>query len=210
MYYCTSRNFEERQDHFVCSTSRKKGKDVCGTHFIRAVVLEKGVLKFLQILLWYISDCEDLFRDKLGAKRRQLTQAQRRMEELDRLFKRLYEDNISGKINDSRFEKLSADYENEQTELTEKMQLLEQEIAQQEEEADSIEQFILRAKKYPNLQELTPAVLHDLVNRVYVSAPDKSSGQRVQDVHISLACIGFLPESIIAEMLTHASKSRTA
>jgi len=180
------------------------------------------VLKFLQILLWYISDCEDLFRDKLGAKRkedfkkelaakrRQLTQAQRRMEELDRLFKRLYEDNISGKINDSRFEKLSADYENEQTELTEKMQLLEQEIAQQEEEADSIEQFILRTKKYPDLQELTPAVLHDLVNRVYVSAPDKSSGQRVQDVHISLACIGFLPESIIAEMLTHASKSRTA
>ena len=222
MYYCTSRNFEERQDHFVCSTSRKKGKDVCGTHFIRAVVLEKGVLKFLQILLWYISNCEDLFRDKLGAKRkedfkkelaakrRQLMQAQRRMEELDRLFKQLYEDNISGKINDSRFEKLSADYENEQAELTEKMQLLEQEIAQQEEEADSIEQFILRAKKYPNLQELTPAVLHDLVNRVYVSAPDKSSGQRVQDVHISLACIGFLPESIIAEMLIHASKSRTA
>ena len=222
MYYCTSRNFEERQDHFVCSTSRKKGKDVCGTHFIRAVVLEKGVLRFLQILLWYISDCEDLFRDKLGAKRkedfkkelaakrRQLTQTQRRMEELDRLFKRLYEDNISGKINDSRFEKLSADYENEQAELTEKMQLLEQEITQQEKEADSIEQFILRAKKYPNLQELTPAVLHDLVNRVYVSAPDKSSGQRVQDVHISLACIGFLPESIIAEMLTHAAKSRTA
>jgi site-specific DNA recombinase len=83
-------------------------------------------------------------------------------------------------------------------------------LTQQEEEADSIEQFILRAKKYPNLQELTPAVLHDLVNRVYVSAPDKRSGQRVQDVHISLACIGFLPESIIAEMLTHASKSRTA
>lgn len=150
------------------------------------------------------------FKKELAAKRRQLTQAQRRMEELDRLFKRLYEDNISGKINDSRFEKLSADYENEQAELTEKMQLLEQEIAQQEEEADSIEQFILRTKKYPDLQELTPAVLHDLVNRVYVSAPDKSSGQQVQDVHISLACIGFLPESIIAEMLTHAAKSRTA
>ena len=82
--------------------------------------------------------------------------------------------------------------------------------SRQEEESDSIEQFILRAKKYPDLQELTPAVLHDLVNRVYVSAPDKSSGQRVQDVHIRLACIGFLPESIIAEMLTHASKSRTA
>lgn len=152
------------------------------------MVLEKGVLKFLQILLWYISDCEDLFREKLGAKRkeefkkelaakrRQLTQAQCRIEELDRLFKRIYEDNISGKINDSRFQKLSADYEKEQAELT----------------------------------ELTPAVLHDLVNKVYVCAPDKSSGHRVQDVRISLACIGFLPESIITEMVNHAVKSRTA
>ena len=221
LYYCTTQNFEERQDHFVCSTSRKKGKDVCGTHFIRAMVLEKGVLKFLQILLWYISDCEDLFCEKLGAKRkeefkkvaakrRQLTQAQRRIEELDRLFKRIYEDNISGKINDSRFQKLSADYEKEQAELTEKMQLWEQEITKQEEEADSIEQFIRRAKKYPELTELTPAVLHDLVNKVYVCAPDKSSGHRVQDVRISLACIGFLPESIITEMVNHAVKSRTA
>ena len=162
MYYCTTQNFEERQDHFVCSTSRKKGKDVCGTHFIRAVVLEKGVLRFLQILLWYISDCESLFREKLGAKRkedfkkelsakrRQLTQAQRRIEELDRLFKRIYEDNISGKINDSRFQKLSGDYENEQAELTKKVQTLEQEIVKQQEEADSIEQFIRRAKNTRN------------------------------------------------------------
>ena len=222
MYYCTTQNFEERQDHFVCSTSRKKGKDVCGTHFIRAVVLEKGVLRFLQILLWYISDCEGLFREKLGdkrkedfkkelsAKRRQLTQAQRRIEELDRLFKRIYEDNISGKINDSRFQKLSGDYENEQAELTKKVQTLEQEIVKQQEEADSIEQFIRRAKKYPELTELTPAVLHDLVNKVYVCAPDKSSGHRVQDVRISLACIGFLPESIISEMVNHTQENRTA
>lgn len=222
MYYCTTQNFEERQDHFVCSTSRKKGKDVCGTHFIRAVVLEKGVLRFLQILLWYISDCESLFREKLGAKRkedfkkelsakrRQLTQAQRRIEELDRLFKRIYEDNISGKINDSRFQKLSGDYENEQAELTKKVQTLEQEIVKQQEEADSIEQFIRRAKKYPELTELTPAVLHDLVNKVYVCAPDKSSGHRVQDVRISLACIGFLPENIISEMVNHTPENRTA
>lgn len=64
-------NFEEWQDHFVCSTSRKKGKDMCETHFILAGILEKGVWKLLQILLWHISDCEDLFRDKLGAKRRE-------------------------------------------------------------------------------------------------------------------------------------------
>ena len=104
---------------------------MCGTYFIHAMVLGKVVLQFLQILLWYISDCEDLFREKLGtkrkegfkkvlsAKRRRITQTQRRIEELDRLLKRIYEDNISGKINDSRFQKLSADCENGQAELTE-------------------------------------------------------------------------------------------
>lgn len=90
------------------------------------------------------------------------------------------------------------------------MQLLEQKIAKQEEEADSIEQFIRRAKKYPSLTELTPAVLHDLVNKVYVCAPDKSSGHRTQEVRISLALIGFLPKSIIAEMMSQAAKRETA
>ncbi|MGN0782180.1 MAG: DUF4368 domain-containing protein [Christensenellales bacterium] len=73
-----------------------------------------------------------------------------------------------------------------------------------------IEQFIRRAKKYPTLTELTPAVLHDLVNKVYVCSPDKSSRRRVQDVRISLTCIVFLPESIITEMVKHAAERRTA
>ena len=90
------------------------------------------------------------------------------------------------------------------------VRILEQEIAKQQEEADSIEQFIRRAKKYPELTELTPAVLHDLVNKVYVCTLDKSSGHRVQDVRISLACIGFLPESIITEMVNHTPENRTA
>lgn len=133
-----------------------------------------------------------------------------RIEELDCLFKHIYEDNISGKLNDSRFQKLSEDYENEQEELTEKVQFLKQEIAQQQDEAASIEQFISRVTKYPNLQELTPTVLHDLVNRVYVCVPDKSSGHRTQEVKISLALIGFLQESVFAEMVSKATKRETA
>ena len=221
LHLCRTKSWDRSLDNYVCGTyKRRRGE--CSAHYIRSTVLETLVLDNLQKVIAYVRDYENDFVQQvtenkaaeqmqmLSVSKRQMEQQMRRIAEIDNIIKRLYEDNISGKINDSRFEKLSADYENEQAELTEKMQLLEQEIAQQEEEADSIEQFILRAKKYPNLQELTPAVLHDLVNRVYVSAPDKSSGQRVQDVHISLACIGFLPESIIAEMLTHASKSRTA
>lgn len=87
---------------------------------------------------------------------------------------------------------------------------MEQEVAQQQEEADNMERFIRRVKKYPDLQELTPTVLHDLVNRVYVCAPDKSSGHRTQEVKISLALIGLLPESIITEMVSQTLKRETA
>ena len=69
LYYCTSNSFETRQDHFVCSTSRKKGKDVCDTHFIRAVVLEEGTLQHMRLLFLCIANYEDEFRKALGAKR---------------------------------------------------------------------------------------------------------------------------------------------
>lgn len=67
MYYCTTNYFESRQDHFVCSTSRK-GKDEGSTHFIRAVVLEKGVLQHLRYVIQTVSCFEDKFREVMGAK----------------------------------------------------------------------------------------------------------------------------------------------
>lgn len=185
LYYCTSKNFEARQDHFVCSTSRLKGKDVCPTHFIRAVVLEQGVLAHMRLVIACVSTHEERFRAAMGAKqkaeakkelaakRRQLTQAERRIEELDRLFKRIYEDNANGKLSDSRFQMLSDDYEQEQEELREKLLQLNEEIIQQEEQAENIDRFISKVRKYLDLDELTPIVgilpaslLYDLQNRV--------------------------------------------
>ncbi len=93
-------SFEARQDHFVCSTSRLKGKEVYPTHFIRALVLEQGVLAHMRLVIACVSNHEERFRAAKGAKqkvdakrelmakRRKLTQGERRIEELDRLFKR--------------------------------------------------------------------------------------------------------------------------
>ncbi len=65
LYYCTTKYFESRQDHFVCSTSRK-GKGECSTHFIRAVVLEQGVFAHMKYVIGYISQYEDKFRKIMG------------------------------------------------------------------------------------------------------------------------------------------------
>ena len=68
LYYCTSNNYEARQDHFVCSSSRKKGKDACEAHFIRAVVLEEGVLQHMRLVISCVACYEDVFRVALGAR----------------------------------------------------------------------------------------------------------------------------------------------
>ena len=140
-------------------------------------------------------------RKELTAKRKALSKAENRILELDRLFKRLYEDNVSGKLSDARFEMLSADYEREQEELKEAVELLKAEISAQEEQNDNIDRFIRRVKNYLYLEELTPEILNDLVKAVYIHAPDKSSGHRVQEIEISYNMLGILPMNLISAVL---------
>ena len=218
LYYCTSRNFEARQDHFVCSISRLKGREVCPTHFIRAVVLEQGVLAHMRMTIARVANHEEQFRKAMGAKRkaetkkelaakrRQATQAERRMEELNRLFKRIYEDNANGKLSDSRFQMLSDDYEQEQEELREKPLQLNEEINEQEEQAENIDRFIGKVRKYLDLDELTPTILNDMVKAVYVHTPDKSKGYREQQLDISYDLVGIL----LAAMLNDLQNEETA
>lgn len=207
MYYCTTNYFESRQDHFVCSTSRK-GKDECSTHFIRAVVLEKGVLQHLRYVIQTVSCFEDKFREVMGAKhkaeakkelaakRKAITKAEKRITELDRLFKSIYEDKANGNLTESRFQMLADDYEKEQEDLSKSVVTLTAEIEHQEEQADNIERFIEKVHKYIDLQELTPTVLNDLVKRVYVHAPQKVDGHRTQEIDIYYDLVGFLPLSL--------------
>lgn len=212
LYYCTTNYFEKRQDHFVCSNYRSNTGS-CSAHFIRAVVLEEGVLKHLQLVAFCISNYEDAFRKALGAKRdtearkelsgkrRTLQKSENRIAELDRLFKRIYEDMVAGRLSEARFQMLSDDYEKEQTELREKIAVLTKEISEHEDQADNVDRFIRTVKKYLYLTELTPAILNDLVKAVYVHAPDKSSGHRVQDVDISYNYIGILPASLLNDLI---------
>lgn len=69
LYYCTRNYFESRQDHFVCSTSRKV-KENCSTHFIRAVVLEKVVLAHLKYVMGFVAAYENQFREIMGARQK--------------------------------------------------------------------------------------------------------------------------------------------
>ena len=110
-----------------------------------------------------------------------------------RLFIRIYEDNACGRLSDERFDMLSLTYETEQKQLETECVTLRQEIEVQERQIENLEQFIQRAYKYKDLDELTPYALRELVKGVYIEAPDKSSGKRRQNIRISYDLVGFIP-----------------
>ncbi|EAD1188751.1 DUF4368 domain-containing protein [Listeria monocytogenes] len=204
LYYCTTRYFETRQDHFRCSASQK-AVDPCTSHFIRAVVLEEMVLAHMRYVIGFVQRYEDSFRvsieaersteiqKELSAKRKQIAQSQKRVDDLDVLFRKVYEDNASGKLTDERFMQLSRGYDLEQKTLRQMITMLEKEIDQQEQKTTQVEDFIAKCKRYSSLETLTPAILNDLVIKVFVEAPDKSTGKRRQGIHISYNLVGILP-----------------
>ena len=210
MYYCTTSYYEERQDHFICSNYRSNTGS-CSAHFIRAVVLEQLVWEHVKEVIWYVGHYESHFREicearlqsesqeKLRAKQKQLERDEKRIVELDRLFIRLYEDNVASRISDDRFTMMSQAYEDEQRELKAVAEVLRQEIETQEQQNQNLEQFIQKARKYAELTELTPYAAHELIKAIYVGAPDKSSGKRRQSIHICYDLIGFIQLSELME-----------
>lgn len=197
-----SRNFkwEYRQENYTCSTYRnRKG---CSAHYIRTVVLEQLVLENLQKVISFAQFNEAAFVEMLmdGRKKaldakqasvkRALAKQERRITELDTIIQKLYEDNVCGKLTDERFAKLSAGYEQEQAELTTSVQTLRKELAAAQESTDNAEKFLRLVRKYTEPKELTTVMVHELIDKIIVHAPDKSSGHRVQQIDIRYNFIG--------------------
>ena len=189
MYQCRATNFTEEQKYFICSTYRK-GKDLCTTHSIKNVVLHEIVLRNLREAIEYVTQYEAEFiqeaadsrlreRDaEFSRKRETLSKAESRIAELDNLFKHLYEDNVTGKLSDERFIKMSRDYELEQENLKSMAEVLREEIKQQEKQKTNVKAFISVVKKYTDMQELDASILREFIDRIEVSHTDKKSKTR--------------------------------
>ena len=204
MQYGSSNNGDFAQDFFDCSL-HKKNREKCGGHFIRVKVLERMVLKHIQLVTGYILRYEAHFRmvmeqqmklestEKILTSRKKLNRDEKRIAELKRLFIKIYEDNASGRLSDERFDMLSQSYETEQKQLEAEVVSLRQEIEVQARQSENIEKFIQTAQKYVSIDTLDPYALRELVQAIYVEAPDKSSGKRWQNIHIKYDGLGFIP-----------------
>ena len=208
MYQCRATNFRREQEYYLCAGYRKS-RDFCGqTHSIRTVILEELILENLREIVSFASRSKDEFvrlvmdsdlrqrnRD-LVKRKRQLTDSEKRITELDAIFKRLYEDNISGKLSDERFQKLSADYEKEEQELKVLVNSLRKEVELEESKSADVDRFLSVVERYTDIPELTPCILHEFVEKIIVHAASDPKGKnRTQEIDIYYKGIGALEMS---------------
>lgn len=195
MYLCRSRSLTKEQEHMKCSTY-SKDQNECSAHFIRTCVLKELLLNEINKLLDYVSINKENYLDMLTQQtnanhleevkqaKKTIAKSEKRIAELDKLFTRLYEDNVSGKISDDRFEVMSKSYESEQKQLKASVTELQKFVETKEQQSDDISSFMKIVSKYEHLTDITPEQMHGLIERIEVHAPDKSSGHRQQKVDI--------------------------
>lgn len=193
------------RDEYNCSTynlSRQSYDKQCSQHYIRTEVVRKLVLETIKAVSDYVITNEEEFinriystsRDKqkegIKSLKRKIAQDTKRVNELNTLMKKLYEDNISGKLSDKRFEFMLSEFENEQDTLEISMENAKAEIEKYESDTVRADKFIELVKRYTDFSELTTPMLNEFVEKILVHEADYSSGERVQEVEIYLNFIG--------------------
>ncbi len=220
MYLCRAKSINTDQEHLKCGTYAKR-KDECSAHFIRTVVLEELVLSELRKITTYVREHEEEFVElaiqnsaqkqsaELKAAKKKLAQSEKRVLELDKLFTRLYEDNVSGKISDERFEMMSKNYEAEQKELRQVVSELTAFVQASEQKNADTARFIGIVRKYSEIPKLTPEIMHEFIEKIVVHAPDKSSGHRTQQIDI---CFRFnvMTATVTADSVVYDKKRKAA
>lgn len=199
--------------HFRCSQYKRTSRSQnCTQHYIREEALYQLVLKQLQHFLSYLQQFERVFirqqidttlaerRFELAEKQKRIEKDEKRMKELDRLFRKIYEDNVNGKVSDERFYKLSDGYEAEQKQLEQEIEMLTAEVSEADTEVTNVSKLIAVTKKYTRIEELTPEILNAFVDKIVIHERVKQDGKRTQAVDIYYSYVGIVDVPTDEEM----------
>ena len=187
---------------FSCQNHNSGYRKCSKTHYIRLDFLEQVVLYEVKRLACFASEYEnDFIKAMIGRsakmaenatlrKQRELDILTARDRELDMLFERLYEDNVSGKIDDARFAKMSKRYEQEQGENAKKIKALRLELKKDESKRMDIDDFLETVRRYTDAATITKRMVAELIDHIEVYHAEKQDGITNQRVVIHYNCIG--------------------
>lgn len=189
-------NYSREQAYFFCSNYRRSTANR-SAHYIREKVVYALVLESLQDVLFYVQAFEKQFvqgqldksseeqKKELAKKRRELAKSEKRIAELDVLFQRIYEDNVSGKLSDERFSIMPASYEAEQKTLKETLARLKTDVETQDNKVANVSAFVEKVRRYTEIKELAPAIVNEFIDHTM-------DGKTVYPIDIYYNGVGIL------------------
>lgn len=196
---------DESKNNFMCSTYKRYGKEECSSHYLRQCQLDKIILDDIKRVTHFARQDEALFaqfinekntaetRKEINRLQKELDAMRKRNAELTVLFKRLYEDNVLGRIPDEHYRTLSEEYTDEQKALKINIPKAEEQMGKLKNSLTNVDRFIEKAKKYTDLSELTPEILHLFIEKIVVGEKaEKYSRTAPQDIWIHYRDIGML------------------
>ena len=190
--------------YFNCSNYKGNRGTCNSTHYVRVDFLEQVVLGEIHRLTKFASKYERRFAEAVMGHSQKAAQSERqsmqkeiyalqaRDKELDTLFERIYEDNVSGKISDERFARMSIKYEEEQKELTERLKELKAKLEKFASQSVTADMFISTVRKYTRAKKLTQQMLNELIQKIEVFNAEKVEGVWQQRLIIHYNCIGSI------------------
>ena len=192
-------------DCYECSTynlAYQKYDRHCTCHHISTKALKSIILKTIQETCHYVSLNEQEFVYSLQEEsamkdiavsetvKKRIERNQKRVHELDMLIRKIYEDNVIGRLPDRLFQSMLTDYENEQNELN---KIIETDTADMQRiigGQNNVERFLKLVKKYENITELTPAMINEFIDKILVHEPQGKGADRTTEVEIYLNYVG--------------------
>ena len=193
-----------KMDNFSCATYRKKKKGLCSCHRILVSDLETIVKNDLQKVCEYVFLHEKEFTDEYlsGSKREtvkfqaktkaELKRLSERQEEIGRIIRKLYEDNVNGRITDERFDFLVKSYEDEGNDLKTKIQELQNALVLSVQDEEKLSKFLKVVKSYTEIEELTPEILNSFIEKIYIGETEQYNGRKMQEVEIIYKFVGAI------------------
>lgn len=204
MYFMRGRTIKPEAFCFVCSKYHKHNTvEKCTPHTIRSGVLDTIVLAELNRAIRYARTNKDQFieaamqkstaqaRRELAALQSEYNTLMNRKNVLSTLFKRLYEDNVIGRINDEQFQMLSSDYNEEQADITEKLPTIEKQMEALKDQSTGAERFVALAQKYTNITELTPEILNTMIDKIIIGERENRHSKKNVKQKIRILFKGF-------------------
>ena len=174
----------------------------CTTHLIRTAVVNELLLEAIKGVCDYALSSEAEFmaqvcsasearQEKAARAIRQRKQRnEKRTDELTRLIRKLYEDNVSGRLSDTLFEQMLRDFEAELSDLTEIVSQDQQELERISRETINAEKFLSLVRKYTDFSELTPAMINEFVEKILVHQAQGKGASRTQEIEIFFNFVG--------------------